>query len=239
MIERLDTTLDMHYRILNSNTRGRGIYRWLEATYLYSFANFYNPERIGFRNLLVINHDIISPNSGFGMHSHENMEIITIPLRGAISHQDNTGGQGRVPVGSIQYMSAGTTITHSETNDEDVECKLLQIWIQPKIQATIPYYQDTNIKWDQAPNLFNLIVDKNNNLEAKLYMMVLENNQSITKKFEYKNQAIYSIEGHLDIVIEGQEIRLSPGDLIEIQDNLEITIKENHHNSKLLLIELV
>jgi ethanolamine utilization protein EutQ (cupin superfamily) len=70
-------------------------------------------------------------------------------------------------------------------------------------------------------------------------MMVLENNQSITKTFEYKNQAIYSIEGHLDIVVEGQEIRLSSGDLIEIQDNLEITIKENHHNSKLLLIELV
>lgn len=230
----------MKYKILQSDSLGKADCGWLNATYLYSFSNFYDPKRMGFKNLLVINHDIISPISGFGMHSHSNMEIITIPLEGTITHQDNTGASGRVESGDVQYMSAGTLITHSEINKELYPCKLLQIWIRPKINGQKPYYKDQIIGWNKVSNIIHQIVDKNANLEAKLYMANLNGNQTIVQNLEYSNQLIYAIKGNLCLKLGDKKIvNLLEGDLIEIENNSTITFDQNQNNVQLLLIELV
>jgi quercetin 2,3-dioxygenase len=229
----------MNYKILPANSRGKAEYGWLNATYLYSFSNFYDPNRMGFKNLLVINHDIIGPESGFGMHSHSNMEIITIPLNGTISHEDNTDGSGRIESGNIQYMSAGTLITHSEINKESKPCELLQIWIEPKFQNQKPYYKDQNIGWDKELNTIVLVVDKNINLEAKLYMANLNNNQTITQNFEYSSQLMYAIKGNICVKLDNKIVNLLEGGLIEIEENTSIIFEQNQNNVQLLLIELV
>jgi quercetin 2,3-dioxygenase len=115
-------------------SRGQSDIGWLSARFTYSFANYYNPERMGFGALRVINDDIIAAHSGFGMHGHENMEIITIVLEGELTHTDSMGNTGVIRAGDVQLMSAGTGVRHSEVNAGDILVKSLQIWILPHTQ---------------------------------------------------------------------------------------------------------
>ena len=115
---------------------------WLQSAFSFSFADYFDPNKMGFGVLRVINDDVIKGKSGFPLHPHRNMEIITIPLRGSLEHRDSTGGASVLTVGEVQLMSAGSGIRHSEMNpspDEDVE--LFQIWIVPDRQNTAPGYQ--------------------------------------------------------------------------------------------------
>ena len=110
---------------------GNHNYGWLNVHYHFSFLNYYNPAHNGFPSLLVWNDDLIQPGTGFPMHSHQDMEIITYIRQGAITHEDSLDNKGVTRAGEIQIMSAGTGITHSEYNHEDEETLLFQIWIQP------------------------------------------------------------------------------------------------------------
>jgi quercetin 2,3-dioxygenase len=222
----------MNYRVLSHKSIGQGDFGWLKAKYLYSFANSYNPDRMGFRKLLVINHDRIAAKKGFPKHHHSDMEIITIPLKNAISHQDSAGGVGRVATGDFQYMSAGTGIFHSEMNNEDVETELLQIWIQPEKQGTSPSYFDSQSNWLQNNGITSL-VDNQDNLAATISMGNLKTDQTVDYHCKYQNQVIYLIEGKITV----NEIELGQGDLIEISDNKQLFIN-SLIDSKLLLIEL-
>jgi redox-sensitive bicupin YhaK (pirin superfamily) len=113
----------------------------LKANYSFSFARWFDPNRMGFGALRVLNDDIIDAGRGFGRHPHDNMEIITIPLEGALRHQDSTGGQGVIRAGEVQMMSAGTGIEHSEMNASPTEAaKTLQIWVFPNVQNAQPRY---------------------------------------------------------------------------------------------------
>ena len=117
----------------SSNSRGEADHGWLKAKHSFSFANYFNPERIQFGALRVLNDDIIAPGRGFGTHPHDNMEIITIPLEGSLEHKDSMENEGVIEKDEIQVMSAGTGVSHSEYNkSEEIPVSLLQIWILPK-----------------------------------------------------------------------------------------------------------
>lgn len=120
---------------------GHANHGWLDARHHFSFARYWNPERTGFGNLLVINDDRVAPGTGFGTHPHDNMEIITYVRQGAITHKDSMGNLGRTGAGDVQVMSAGTGVFHSEYNMEDEDTRLYQIWIEPNQTNVTPRWE--------------------------------------------------------------------------------------------------
>ena len=130
-----------------ASTRGEANHGWLHAKHSFSFANYFNPERIQFGALRVLNDDTVAPGMGFGTHPHDNMEIITIPLEGALEHKDSMDNVGVIEADEIQVMSAGTGVYHSEYNrNKDQAVSLLQIWVFPNEQNVKPRYDQKNIK---------------------------------------------------------------------------------------------
>ncbi len=137
----------MQKLVHRDSERGGGEYGWLKTRYSFSFANWYNPERMGFGALRVINDDVIEPSSGFGAHSHQNMEIITIVTSGTVTHKDSIGNTGTVPAGDVQVMSAGSGVTHSEYNESPNEpLTLFQIWIESKSKGIEPRYAQKSFR---------------------------------------------------------------------------------------------
>jgi redox-sensitive bicupin YhaK (pirin superfamily) len=138
-------------------TLGAANHGWLQARHHFSFANYYNPERMHFGVLRVVNDDRIQAGSGFGAHPHRNMEIITYVRQGAITHQDNLGNRGRTAAGDVQVMSAGRGIQHAEYNLETEETTLYQIWIEPNTTNVEPRWETrtfpANPVWDALPAL--------------------------------------------------------------------------------------
>ena len=129
-----------------AQTRGIADHGWLQSRHTFSFANYYDPERMNFGVLRVLNDDIVAPGRGFGTHPHLNMEIISIPLEGDLKHQDSTGRGEVIKQGDVQVMSAGTGLYHSEMNaNADREVKFLQIWVIPNQQDVTPRYQQITL----------------------------------------------------------------------------------------------
>ena len=145
-----------------SNTRGFADHGWLKANHSFSFANYYNPERMSFGVLRVLNDDFVAGGMGFGAHPHANMEIITIPLSGELHHKDSMGNFGAIKKGEIQVMSAGTGIQHSEFNgNQDQPVTLLQIWVIPREENVEPRYDQIKISDEEKPNDFQQIISPN------------------------------------------------------------------------------
>lgn len=142
-----------------SNTRGMADHGWLKSRHTFSFADYFNPERLGFGVLRVINDDSIAPGMGFGTHPHRDMEIITIPTAGALAHKDSEGNSSIIRKGEVQIMSAGTGIRHSEFNASDSEqSELLQIWVHPKVKNVKPRYEQKAFAHESRQNQFSLVV---------------------------------------------------------------------------------
>lgn len=142
-----------------STSRGNANHGWLNAHHSFSFANYYDSQRMHFGVLRVLNDDIVAPSMGFGTHPHDNMEIITIPLRGALRHKDNMGNQEVIHESEVQVMSAGTGITHSEFNaNADQEVNLLQIWLYPKLRNIKPRYAQQSFKSEDRINELQTVV---------------------------------------------------------------------------------
>ena len=136
-----------------ADSRGAANHGWLKAKHSFSFAQYFNPERTQFGVLRVLNDDIVAPGMGFGMHPHDNMEIITIPLKGALEHKDSMNNVGVIEADEIQVMSAGTGVYHSEYNkNTDQEVNLLQIWLFPNAQNVTPRYDQKSIADLKIPN---------------------------------------------------------------------------------------
>ena len=130
-----------------AESRGRSSYDWLDSRHTFSFDKYYNPRRMNFGALRVLNDDRIAPGKGFGTHPHKNMEIISIPLKGKLKHGDSKQNSRTITIGDIQTMSAGTGIYHSEMNGSDTEpAEFLQIWVIPEKLNTPPAYQDYDIR---------------------------------------------------------------------------------------------
>jgi quercetin 2,3-dioxygenase len=145
-----------------ANSRGHARHGWLETHHTFSFANYYDPRRMNFGVLRVMNDDIIAPSMGFGMHPHQNMEIITIPLEGELEHKDSMGNQAVIHTGEIQVMSAGKGIYHSEYNHSRTHLvQLLQIWMFPNQQNVEPRYDELKLNPKDRLNLFQQILSPN------------------------------------------------------------------------------
>ena len=145
-----------------ADTRGHANHGWLDSKHTFSFANYYNPERMHFGVLRVLNDDQVAPGMGFGTHPHENMEIISIPLEGDLEHKDSMGNIAVIRHGDIQVLSAGTGITHSEYNkNKDKAVKFLQIWIFPNKQNVTPRYSQISLNIEDRHNNFQQIISPN------------------------------------------------------------------------------
>ena len=138
--------------------RGVGEHGWLHTRFSFSFADWYNPRKMGFGVLRVLNDDIIDPHSGFGKHPHANMEIITIVRKGAVSHEDSMGNRYDVPAGDVQVMSAGTGVVHGEFNHGDEVLELFQVWIEPRTKNISPRYQQKSFGVAPQRNTIELLV---------------------------------------------------------------------------------
>ncbi len=144
--------------IRKSEERGHANYGWLDTNYSFSFANYYDPKHMGFRALRVINDDRVAAGKGFGTHPHDNMEIITYVLEGKIAHRDSMGHQEEIGPNEVQYMSAGTGLTHSEFNPSATDAvHLLQIWIEPQKVGVKPQYGQFSFDPKEKQNKLKLI----------------------------------------------------------------------------------
>jgi redox-sensitive bicupin YhaK (pirin superfamily) len=152
-----------------ADTRGLADHGWLQSRHTFSFANYHDPERMGFGLLRVINDDIVQPSKGFDTHPHKNMEIVSIPISGELRHHDSMGNTQHIRTGEVQIMSAGAGITHSEYNASDSELvAFLQIWVLPKFQNIEPRYGQQLFSCNDRKNKFQIVVspDKDNNNSA-------------------------------------------------------------------------
>ncbi len=147
-----------------SDTRGNANHGWLKSRHTFSFANYYNPERMHFGVLRVLNDDIVAPGMGFAKHPHDNMEIISIPLDGDLEHKDSMGNVAVIRKGDVQVMSAGTGVYHSEFNrNKNQEVKFLQIWVFPNKKDVTPRYDQISIREVEKDNEFYQILSPNKN----------------------------------------------------------------------------
>ena len=149
----------MKTTIFKATDRGSADYGWLKPNYYFSFSNYYNPQRIHFGVLRVLNDDFIMGGGAFPTHPHDNMEIVTIPLTGAVHHKDNTGGEGIIKAGDVQIMSAGSGILHSESNASATDpLTLFQIWVFPKIKNIQPRYDQRTFDVANRLNTWQIVV---------------------------------------------------------------------------------
>lgn len=151
-------------RIFLPEQWGKANYGWLNANYLYSFANYYDPDRMGFGPLRVVNHDTIAAGKGFDPHPHNNMEIITIILEGELRHADALGNHGVIRAGDVQRMSAGTGIVHSEINASNMSTRLFQIWIEPAEYQIAPSYEQRSFDPGQKQTVLVSPIKQGNTL---------------------------------------------------------------------------
>lgn len=233
-----------NYILHRAESRGHANHGWLNAWHSFSFSGYYDPERMHFGVLRVLNDDTVDPGMGFGMHPHDNMEIITIPLKGSLQHKDSMGNGTIITAGEIQVMSAGMGILHSEMNpDHENPVNLLQIWVFPDKQDVQPRYQQ--IKLDQA--------DKKNNLRQILSPVPQDNavwihqqawfylgNFDAIKKFLYvpkKNDHgvyLFIISGSFEA--NGHVLKSRDG--LGIWNTEEIIIQSLQPNSEILLMDV-
>jgi quercetin 2,3-dioxygenase len=230
-------------KIHKANNRGGADYGWLKTAYSFSFSNYYNPENIHFGALRVLNDDTVLGGGGFGMHPHDNMEIITIPLKGKLAHKDSMGNGAIVSAGEIQVMSAGTGIYHSEFNASETDAvELFQIWIFPNKRNVNPRYQEVKIDEGKMNNTWLQVVSPNENDEgawihqnAWVSLATMKNDTELkyTMKDEANGLFLMSIEGSAEV--NGEKI--NSRDAIEIINTQEIILNTND-TAKFIAIEV-
>jgi redox-sensitive bicupin YhaK (pirin superfamily) len=230
-------------QIRRSQERGYADHGWLKSFHSFSFANYYDPKFMGWGNLRVINEDRIDPGTGFGEHSHRDMEIISYVLSGELAHKDSMGNVKAIPPGDIQRMSAGTGVTHSEFNyAKDQTTHFLQIWIQPKFTGIQPGYDQKTIPAAEKNGKLRLLASPDGtdnsitiNADAKLYAGTFDGDQEATLAINPNRKAyVHLIKG--TIAVNG--LPLSGGDAVMIA--VESTIHLSHaEQAEVLVFDLV
>ena len=232
----------MKKTIHRADSRGHADHGWLNAHHSFSFANYYNPERIRFGTLRVLNDDIVQPGEGFGTHPHDNMEIVTIPLRGELAHKDSTGNKEVIRPNEVQIMSAGSGLTHSEFNNSKTEeINLLQIWVFPKEKNIKPRYDQKIFDPADRINKIKTVVSASDkdalwiNQDAYFSLSCLEKDKAVNYQIKSKGNGLYVflIEGKIEIGGETLDKRDAIG--LEQIDGIEIKAVET---SEVLLIEV-
>lgn len=232
----------MKKTIHKANTRGFANHGWLVANHTFSFGNYQNPERMNFGMLRVFNDDVIQPKMGFGTHPHRNMEIITIPISGALSHKDNMNNQRSIEVDEIQVMSAGTGVTHSEFNDSKTEAaNTLQLWIIPEKEEVTPFYDQKKFDASKRKNKFlTLVSPRDKQVEGSLpinqqgYILMIDLDKDFETEYTLNNGAyFFLIDGEVEIA----DVTLEKRDAVGITETDKVSIKA-HKESKLLVIDV-
>lgn len=223
--------------------RGSADYGWLKPNYYFSFAQYHNPSRIHFGMLRVLNDDFIMGGGMFPPHPHDNMEIVTIPLTGAVQHKDNTGGEGIIKAGDIQIMSAGSGIQHSEANASSTEpLTLFQIWLFPKIRNIKPRYDQRTFDVEERKNKWQIVVSPREeddalwiNQDARFALTNLFEGNSIDYTNAFTGNGVFLVVIDGSVEIDG--ITLNKRDALGINETNSFSIKAST-DANLLAIEV-
>ncbi len=228
--------------VRKSQERGHANHGWLDTYHTFSFANYYDPNYLGFRSLRVINEDRVSPGAGFDTHGHRDMEIITYVLEGALEHKDSIGNGSIIQPGKVQRMSAGTGISHSEFNPSQTDAvHLLQIWILPDIKALEPSYEEKIFDLDKVSGGLQLIAaphGKNGAVtvhqDLNLYTGILEAENSLSYQLQPQRYGwIQVARGKVDL--NGISLRSGDGAAISEETSLVVEATED---TEFLLFDL-
>jgi quercetin 2,3-dioxygenase len=229
--------------IHDRNHRGHIQNGWLDSYHTFSFGDFYDPNRMGFRSLRVINDDRVIPGTaGFGMHGHRDMEILTYILEGEVAHKDTLGTGSVIRPGDVQIMSAGTGIQHSEFNNSDTEpVHLLQIWMLPDRQNITPRYDQRNFPLAEKQGKLRLVASKDGregsvliHQDIDLYVSVLSSGERITFEMESDRFAWIQVARGI-VTLNGESLREGDGVQINSPERLELTTEAS---AEILLFDL-
>lgn len=226
-----------------ADTRGSANHGWLQSYHTFSFANYYNPERMHFGVLRVLNDDAVQGGKGFGKHPHDNMEIISIPLEGDLEHKDSMGNTTVIRNGDVQVMSAGTGITHSEYNkNSDQSVKFLQIWVFPNKRNVTPRYDQITLNPEDRKNKLQQILSPNANdagvwihQNAWFHLGSFDKGVNADYTIKLKGNGVYVFVLSGDITVNGQQLNRRDGFGIWDTDKLAITA-DSH--AEFLLMEV-
>lgn len=226
-----------------ADSRGNVDHGWLKSRHTFSFANYHNPERMGFGALRVINDDQVIAGQGFGKHSHRDMEIISIPLSGKLGHGDDIGNNGIIETGEIQVMSAGTGITHSEMNaDNNEPVKFLQIWVIPNKAGVTPRYQQLRMDENMPHNTFNQVLSSNADdagvwIHQNAWFHMGRFDKGVTETYELKdvNNGVYVLVLEGQVTINGSTLDTRDG--LGIWNTKSFTMDANAE-ARVLLMEV-
>lgn len=227
-------------RTFSHDKMGSSDLGWLKSLFHFSFSSYYNPDNIRFGALRVVNDDLVQPKTGFDTHPHQDMEIISYVIDGALTHGDSMGNQNTLTRGQVQYMNAGTGVWHSEHNRGDEALRFLQIWILPDQTGYEPNYGDHAFIWaDRKNQWLHLVSAKEGdapiriNQDANIFVTELEAEKHITFQVKDGRQAyLVQIEGSAEI--NGHELTMRDA-LASVEESLEIKAIETSH---LLVIEM-
>jgi redox-sensitive bicupin YhaK (pirin superfamily) len=228
-------------KIRKANERGHAEHGWLDTYHTFSFADYYDPQWMGFRNLRVINDDLVMPGMGFGTHPHRDMEIITYILSGSLEHKDSMGNGRVIKTGEVQYMAAGTGVQHSEFNpSQDEAVHLLQIWIMPDKKGAKPNYAEKSFK-NAQPGVLNLVTSKSGregsipvNADADLWLAKLDSGNRVTHKLaEGRHAWVHVAEG--EVTLNGKTLNGGDAAAVSQESALELAATKP---SQVLLFDL-
>jgi quercetin 2,3-dioxygenase len=222
----------------------RGLTRisWLDSRHTFSFNRYYDPHYTGFRDLLVINEDIVAPAQGFGTHSHDNMEILSYVIEGALEHRDSAGGSGVIRPNELQRMSAGTGVSHSEFNASQTEpVHFLQIWIQPDEQGLKPGYEQRAFPEGERRGRLRLIASREGrdgsvivHQDVKVFSALLASGDEVSYQLDGDRRAwIQVIKGR--ITVGGMRLGTGDGAAISAENSLTINADDA---AEILLFDL-
>lgn len=226
-----------------AGTRGHANHGWLDTSHTFSFANYYDPGRMNFGVLRVLNDDFVDGGKGFGKHPHDNMEIISIPLEGDLKHEDSMGNVAVIKQNDVQILSAGTGIYHSEFNkNPDKKVNFLQIWVFPKQRNIQPRYDQRTFKPEDRVNKFQQIVSANPEDEGVLinqdaWFHIGNFRKGFESNYEIKKEGngVYAFVINGDVTINGQKLNKRDGFGVWDTDKLQINAD---NDSELLLMEV-
>lgn len=226
-----------------ADTRGNANHGWLKSFHTFSFANYFNPERMNFGVLRVLNDDTVSAGMGFGKHPHQDMEIISIPLEGDLEHQDSMGNKTVIKNGDIQVMSAGTGVQHSEYNkNEDKAVKFLQIWVIPNKKGVTPRYDQITLNQEDRHNKLQQILSPNADdagvwIHQDAWFHLGKFDKDFTTEYTFKKEGngLYVFVLNGDITVGGQVLNKRDG--LGIWNTENVTIKADS-DAEFLLMEV-
>jgi redox-sensitive bicupin YhaK (pirin superfamily) len=227
-----------------SRERGHANHGWLDTHFTFSFADYYDPKHMGFRDLRVINEDRVSAGQGFGKHPHRDMEILTYIVEGEISHRDSMGRGATIKQNDVQRMSAGTGVMHSEVNQSKQPVHLLQIWILPEAPGLKPSYEDRTFPAEEKWNRLRLIASHDGredsttiNQDASVYASLLDSGQALELDLKPGRHAwVQLIRGELDV--NGNKLREGDGAALSDEAKLRISSIADKGEAEFLVFDL-